>query len=98
MTGLIINKVKDIISAENQIAELLGEKVIEQKYADWISEDIQKAESLFESLSALDNITLVSMAPRIEKAVPKIMGSYPPELKGKLSEILIKAVHAALIF
>ena len=98
MTGLLINKVKDIISAENKLAELLGEKLIEQKYVEWMSEDIQKHEGLFESLSALDNITLVSMAPRIDKALKEILGSYPPELKGRLSEILIKAVHAALIF
>ena len=98
MTGLIINKMKDIINAENKLAELLGQKVIDQKYVEWISEDSQKHEDLFESLSALDNITLASMAPRIEKALPNILGSYPPELNERISEILIKAVHAALIF
>ena len=98
MTELIINNVKAIIKAENLVGELLGEKVISQKYVDWISEDIQKNDGLFESLAALDNVTLASMTSRIDTALPKIMGSYPPELARKISEILIKAVHAALNF
>ena len=98
MTELIINNVKAIIKAENLVGELLGEKVISQKYVDWISEDIQKNDGLFESLAALDNVTLASMTPRIDKALPMILGSYPEDIKSSISNILIKAVHAALNF
>ena len=98
MTGLIINTVKNLIEVENQIAEILGEEIIEDKYLEWVSEDIQKHEKLFESLSALDVITLASMTPRIDKALPMILGSYPEDIKSSISNILIKAVHAALNF
>ena len=98
MTGLIITNVKNLIEVENQIAEILGEEIIEDKYLEWVSEDIQKHEKLFESLSALDALTLTSMTSRIDAVLPRLLGSYPPSLKCKLSNIIIKAVHAALNF
>ena len=98
MTELIINNIKKIVDVENRLSELLGEEVIKDKHVDWISEDIQKHKELFESLSALDVVTLASMAPRIDAALPHILGTYPSELRDKLSDILVKAVHAALNF